>query len=407
MSNYSHRGYEHRTGGYGRRRHKASGFKRKSGGGTAAKVAAVTAVSIGILALVYLFADNVIPFVDSIKGAQGPTPDVPVSAGIKETAEQPPEQAQGSFDSVDGSVFVQNGSGYVPFKGIETTAKNYSAILNSISSSMSESVNIYSAVIPTNAEFGLKGVLSGNGSQRENLDIIDSSLSDRVKVIDVYSALEAQKNDYIFYRTDESMTSKGAYYVYKKRAETAGYGERTVYSLSTLSEKSGTLSPFYGSFVERTTDPKTQPEGNPELAKSADTIEYYKLPVHYNCYSVDPKTGGKVETDLFKESAAAVDLLKIFPAKDTALLEIENVQESGSKKLLIVKDHSAEPVIGYLVPHYSDVYVADVSLYSGNLMEYVNENEITDVLIINGIEDANNSLYCQRLRDLFDHSISD
>ena len=150
-----------------------------------------------------------------------------------------------------------------------------------------------------------------------------------------------------------------------------------------------------------------QPDGNPELLGSGDIVEYYKLPVHYNCYSVDPKTGNRVETDLFKESDAISDILNIFPGKDKALLTIENLQSSTDKKLLIVKDHSAEPVIGYLIPHYTEVFVADVSLYSGSLADYINENEITDILFINGIDSANNALYCQRMRDLFDNSLSD
>ena len=101
------------------------------------------------------------------------------------------------------------------------------------------------------------------------------------------------------------------------------------------------------------------------------------------------------------------DILNIFPGKDKALLTIENLQSSTDKKLLIVKDHSAEPVIGYLIPHYTEVFVADVSLYSGSLADYINENEITDILFINGIDSANNALYCQRMRDLFDNSLSD
>ena len=406
MSNYAHRGYEHRTSGYGRRRRMASGFKRKKRGGSAARVIAVIAALCAVLALLYLFADNLMPFVRDIKGASGETPDEPAKTETVETAEQPEVWAQGSYDPVDGSVFIQNGSAYTAFKGLDTTARNYAAVLNSISSSMSSGVVIYDAVIPTNEAFGLKGNLEGSASQSDNLTIIRSSLSDRVKTVDVYSALEVQKNDYIFYRTDEQMTSKGAYYVYKKIADTAGYGERTIYSLSTLSEKSGTLSPFYGSFVERTKG-DGQPYGSPELLESGDIVEYYKLPVHYNCYSVDPKTGNRVETDLFKETDAIVDMLNIFPGKDKPLLTIENLHENASGKLLIVKDHAAEPVIGYLVPHYSEVFVADASLYSGNLREYVNENEITDILFINGIDNANNALYCQRLRDLFDNSISD
>ena len=66
----------------------------------------------------------------------------------------------------------------------------------------------------------------------------------------------------------------------------------------------------------------------------------------------------------------------------------------------------AEPLIGYLVPGYSEVHVVDAQLYKMNLSEYIRSYDVTSVLIVNSITDANNSLYCQRLRDLFDNSIS-
>ncbi len=410
MSSYSHRGYEHRTGGYGRRRRKSSGFRKKNPGKTVAKVTAATAAAAAVIVLVYLFADNISPFVNSFRKEEAvQTVDTPETAQIKNTDDEAVQTlAKGSFDEVDSDVFISNGSGFLKFKGIDTTAKNYAAVLNSISSSVSDSVNVYAAVIPTNTEIGLEGVLQGSNPQKMNLEVINSSLSDRVRYIDVYSVLSAHKNEYVYFRTDPCITSLGGYYTYREIAETAGFDNKNIYSLDTLSEKSGVIPRFEGEYLARTSDAKKQPHGNQELFNNADTIEYYKLPVHYNCYSIDPVTGGRVETDLFSETdIPADDPLSVFPAKDTKLLYIENIQNSSTKKLLIIKDHVAEPVIGYLVPQYTQVHIADASLYSGDLLSYINENEITDVLFINGIDDANNSLYCQRLRDLFDNSISD
>ena len=82
------------------------------------------------------------------------------------------------------------------------------------------------------------------------------------------------------------------------------------------------------------------------------------------------------------------------------------MENNNDEKLLIVKDHIGEPIIGYLVPAYEEVYVVDAQLYKGNLSEYIRSNDITHILILNGISNANNSLYCQRLRDLFDSGIS-
>ncbi len=417
MGSISHRGYEERTSGYGRRRHKASGFKKKgSAAGTAAKAVVGLAVAVGAVALVYLFADNIMPFVKSLRGepkevietnATVDTPDAQRTSN--ETGDTPEELplAEGCFDEVDGSIFISNGAGYKRFKGIDTTARNYAAVLNSVSRTLPSNVDIGCAVIPTNTEFGLDGRLEGSNSQKENIKLINTLLSDRVASADVYGALLEHKNDYIFYRTDECLTSLGAYYVYNAVAQVSGIEQKDIYKLSDLSKKKYGISPFEGSYIDATKEARKQPNGNQELFNNADSLEYYKLPVHYDCFSVDPVTKEKEETDLFSDKNAAADPLSVFPGKDTPFLMIYNLQSSNTDKLLIVKDHAAEAVLGYLIPHYSEIYIADVSLYKGNIMDIANEYSVTDVLFINGIDNANNSLYCQRLRDLFDNSISD
>ena len=417
MSNYSHRGYEHRTGTYGRRRKKASGFRTNNSSGKAARVTAAIAAAAAALALLYLFADNISPFVRSIKSIETQsdagrsdissekfdTPDTPDSA---ETADIPQKNAEGSFDSVNKKIFISNGAGYALFKGIDTTAKNYAAVLNSISSSVSSKITVCAAVIPTNTDIGLDGVIEGSHSQIDNLNVIRSSLSDRVDLIGAADALIQHKNEYIYYRTDSALTSLGGYYIYTAAAEPLGIDEKSMYTLSELSKKKGSVSPFYGEFSELTTDKITQPYGNGELYKNSDTVEFYKLPVHYNCYKRSLDGSYSLEFDLFKDIYAADDPLAVFPGYETPFLYIENTQKNTDNKLLIIKDHTAEPVVGYFVPHFKEVHIADVSLLDGSLGSYINEQEITHILIINGIENANNSLYCQRLRDLFDNSIS-
>ncbi|MBQ1546460.1 MAG: hypothetical protein IIZ59_02880, partial [Clostridia bacterium] len=136
MSSYSHRGYEHRTGSYGRRRHKASGFRSKNRGGGVLKVTVTVVTVFAAAALVYLFADNIIPFINYFDRTPAiDTADTPTNSEISvvETVEEP--TANGYFDPVDSKIFVSDGCGYTIFKGIDTTARYYSAVLNSIASS--------------------------------------------------------------------------------------------------------------------------------------------------------------------------------------------------------------------------------------------------------------------------------
>ena len=295
------------------------------------------------------------------------------------------------------------------FKGLANTAMNYSGVMNSIATSVEEETQIYNIVIPTNTEFGLKpGQRKDSNSQKDNLNLIEYGLMDKVSFVDIYSTLDMHKNEYIYYRTDEALTSLGAYYAYLEYmnyTQTDDTPSRRIYSLDELAKKKGNIRRFEGDLLKRTIDAAIQPHGNQELFDNADTIDFYKLPVNYNSYVVDMKTGDYKEKDLFTIENVKEDPLSVFPARNTPLMVIYDLETSSKEKLLIVKDSYAEPMIGYLIPGCGEVHVADAQLYTGNLSEYVIKHGITKVLIVNGINNANNALYCQKLKDIFDSSI--
>ena len=401
MSNYSHRGYEHRTAGYGRRRHKASGFKKKSNGSGFIGALAVTAIIIVIAALVFLFVKYYKPFINSFNDT---------GTEIVQTADTPtesPDTPQGAFDVANNKIFVSNGCGCLMFKGIDDTAANYAAVLNGIATSLSDEIKIYSMVIPNHTEFIFGDDFSKyTNSQRQNLNKISLALMDKITNANPYEILNQHSGEYIYYRTDEGVTSLGAYYLYRAFAQTAGISSDELYSLETLSENKGSAGRFEGSFIKATVDTYLQPHGNQVLFENADIVEFFRPAVDYSCYSVNPKTDEGQETNIFSTENAKGNPLSVFPANNAPMLRIYRSGETDDTNLLIVKDYIAEPLIGYLIPHYSEIHVADAQLYKENLSEYILKHEITQILIVNGISNANNSLYCQRLRDLFDSSVS-
>lgn len=403
MSSFSHRGYEHRSGGYGRRRRKTTGFRRKNVSKSIAKVLAVLAGTVVVTALVFIFIKYLKPFINSFDIQDKET------IATADTADTPdsPDVPSGAYDKVDSKIFVSGGSGYIMFKGIDKTAANYSAVMNSIASAVDGDIPIYNMLIPTNTEFGLhSNYRSDTNSQKNNLNTIASGLMDRITNISLYDTLNAHKNEYIYYRTDEKLTSLGAYYAFGEFAAAANFENDDIYTLDEWSERKGIIKRFEGSLLQRTIDEKQQPHGNQELFNNADTVEFYRMIVNYNCYSVDQETGEYTETNLFSIDNAEKDPMSVFPGNNTALLQIANLESDNSERLLVVKDSAAEPILGYLVPGYGEVHIVDTQLYKDNLGEYIRKNDITQVLIVSSITNANNSLYCQRLRDLFDSSIT-
>ena len=119
MSNFSHRGYEHRTGGYGRRRHKASGFNKRNGASSFVKGTAVLFVIVGAAALLYLFADNITPFLRSFRGdtetvsSSVETSDIAAKTQQSSQTDDTPKElplAEGHFDEVNSSIFISHGA---------------------------------------------------------------------------------------------------------------------------------------------------------------------------------------------------------------------------------------------------------------------------------------------------------
>lgn len=401
MSSYSHRGYEHRSGGYGRRRRKTMGFKKRKRTGNFLKILITIICAAIVVGLLVIFFKYLQPFVESFIPNDGKEDSD--AAAVTETFDVP----DGNYDSVDSKIFVSDGSGYVMFNGIDETASNYAAIINSAVSTIDSDVEVYNMVVPTNTEFGLEPYFSEETySQRSNLDKISSGLKDSIINIDVYDTLNAHKDEYIYFRTDESWTTLGAYYAFTDFANLASFPQDKVYTLDDMAAQKGIIKRFEGSYIQRTSDEETQPNGNEELAANADYIEFYKLNVNYVCYSINMETGSEEEIELFSIDNVGSDPLSVFPGSTTSLLRIINHDCSNGERLLVVKDSFADPMIGYLVPGYSQVHVVDAQLYEKNLSEYIRSNDITQVLFLSSVTDANNSLYCQRLRDLFESSVT-
>lgn len=395
MSSYSHKGYAQRSRGYSRRRHKAASFRKKRKN-IVLRVVAVVLICAAVAALAYVGVKYVYPYLSQRVAAML---DEDNTSSAAETYDTP---IGGSFDTVDSDVYVYNGSAYLMFDGVDSTASSYAAIINSVVSSIDDDITVYNMVIPTAAEFGL----DENGkqytySQRDNLNKIASSLRNTVVNIDVYDTLNTHKDEYIYFHTENCVTALGAYYAFSEFREAASLSSDSYFTLDELSARRGIIKSFGGSLLQRTVDEDIQPYGNESLYENRDTIEFYKINVDYTCY-VQDDSGEEIETELFSLDGIESDPFGIFPSD--SLIRIENNSSTGTDKLLIIKDSFANPMIGYFVSGYDEVHVIDAQTYQGDAVSYISDNDITQVLFICDIENANNSLYCQRLRDLFDSS---
>ena len=74
-------------------------------------------------------------------------------------------------------------------------------------------------------------------------------------------------------------------------------------------------------------------------------------------------------------------------------VHIEHTEKNGKGNLLIIKDSFANAFVPFLIEDYDNLYMIDLRYYSGDMTSYIEENQITDVLVLynvaNFISDKN------------------
>ena len=185
-----------------------------------------------------------------------------------------------------------------------------------------------------------------------------------VDTTDVLSALVAHSSENIYYRTDHHWTSLGAYYAYCAwRGIEPNVDEWTQEVL---------CDDFYGTTWNKVPLPTVPAE---------EITAWYKhinRSVSYN--------NGQYETDSIYERKylSGSDQYAVFLNSNQAQTVIEGSGKSG--KLLLIKDSYGNTFSQFPVEDYAEVHVLDLRFFKGDVTEYAKENDITDALVLYGVQ---------------------
>lgn len=313
-------------------------------------------------------------------------------SNLESTDSEPSKQEDNGY--LDNDVFIYKNIGYTLFKGSDETAAKYAESLNSIASTLDSSINIYSIIVPTHSTISLEKLQAENAiNEKANLEIIKSNLSDKIKLIDVESTLKDKKSEYIYYNTDKNWTALGAYYAYKEFCENTGL---TAFELSGVEKKQ--IDGFFGGLISSTKTDKNK-NGNADLLKNPDTVEYYDFGSDYECGLWKTENSGEITVSFINEAVSAENALDIFCYGDVSLFRTYTNKKTG-KRLCIIKDSYGSELAPYFTENYDEVHVIDARLFDGSLTGYCYNHSITDVLFINGINTANEKEQIDALSDM-------
>ncbi|MGE4354082.1 MAG: DHHW family protein [Oscillospiraceae bacterium] len=234
--------------------------------------------------------------------------------------------------------------------------------------SLVENVNVpvYLAIIPGAAEIW-KGKLPVNAPNDSEKQLIDKVYSETKAIpVDMYSALNAHKDDYIFYHTDHHWTSLGAYYGYTAVMDAMGctpdpieHYNRTVMSTS-----------FLGTVYSASGFTWVKPDTIETFVQAYDGLKIT------NYSSGKPEDGTLYDLSFLNKK----DKYSMFYGGITPLLEIDTGHED-LPSLLIIRDSYTDSLSPFLLEHFSKIHILDLRYYNTKISQYIASNAIDTVLI--------------------------
>lgn len=288
----------------------------------------------------------------------------------------------------------ENVRAIMAFGGGRNVGSTYAKVANTYQSTFGDGVRVYCMVIPTAAAFYCPDrAKKYTAPQRPVIDYVHSKLSPEVTVVDVYASLLAHTEEDIYLRTDHHWAPLGAYYAARQLAEVAGV---PLPVLETFERK--VVKGFVGTMYAFSQDisVKKAPEDFvyhvPLGIAYETTYVQYLLDENFKVIGEEAPRKGKFFHHYKDGSSGAYST---FMGGDSKITKVKTSTDNA-RRLMILKDSFGNALPGYLFGSFEEVHVIDVRYFTRNMIKYVEENAITDILFANNIFNCVNSRLCNR-----------
>ncbi len=348
----------------------------------------ITGIVVGVKAL-FSIGDNKVE--ETVAATVAPTepevtytfdePDVPFD-----------KKKEGYFSSANSGVYIYDKAAYELFLGDDTTAKRYADCISDFKTLVGDSMTVYNMVVPSHIEFSVPKKITQSedvksNSQTKNLKAIYEGYSEDVIGINCYNELSEHFKEYLYFNTDYHWTGLGAYYGYKAFCEQT---DQRVLNLSVCTEN--TIEGYEGSMLYCDTG----------LYENLDTVYFWTFPYSTYAMRTDSMRQTPYETSVYFEGETSGPYsFGVFIWGDCPLFVEYNKDITNEKKILVVKDSFGNPMVPYLTANYQEVHIIDYRYYEGNLKKYAQENDIKEILFVNGISNANSQSQVDAISTLY------
>jgi hypothetical protein len=208
-----------------------------------------------------------------------------------------------------------------------------------------------------------------------------------VTPIDAYSKLASHTDEDIYLKTDHHWSQLGAYYASTAFAEVLGETVQPITDFEEISREG-----YVGSLYGYTNDIK--------IKNSPETFTYYKQPLPYTTEFINYDTlTSRGFGQLIYEAAAVDNSYAMFIGMDAVHTHVVTENKNG-KRLAVFKESFGNALIPELIPYFEEIYVIDIRFFGMNAIDYLKQENITDVLFINNIFAANTASLIKHIDDL-------
>lgn len=216
--------------------------------------------------------------------------------------------------------------------------------------------DLYASLLPKNAP---------NDSEKEVIDYCYGQSN--ATNVDMYSALSAHKDEYIFYRTDHHWTSLGAYYGLSALAESMGL---PCPALDSYTDRHVVSEEFYGTTWSSSGFSWVDPDTMETFVNAPEGLKVTSYP-----------QGSPVEGKLYDFSfLEKKDKYSMFMGGNCPMHVIETGNED-KPSLLILRDSYTDSLIPFLLDDFSEIHVLDLRYYRASLKAYIEQNNFDNVLV--------------------------
>ncbi|MCR4602537.1 MAG: hypothetical protein K5683_03240 [Prevotella sp.] len=276
-----------------------------------------------------------------------------------------------------------------PFGGSQAEGTKYAEMVNVYYQLLEPEVRVYCMPIPNAvALYCPESARKWTGDERSALDNLLGHLDKGVVGVPLLDSLLEHAREPIYSRTDHHWAPLGAYYAARQlaRAAEVPFCDLSHYDADTIRNYVGTMYRFSGSqLVKR----------SPELFvyyKPRD-ISYQTSSIRYSLRggkAVATDTLGFKPSDFFYSYSDGSNAAYLTFMKGDLNTTRVQTETRNKRRLLILKDSYGNALPPFLFYSFEEIHVIDCRYFPDNIIDYVAEQQITDLVFCNNLIHAHN-----------------